>query len=149
MSLKNKVPPPIIAAVFLALIYLTRSVANVQFPFQGYIAAVFLLAAISVMILGVREFRRLQTTVNPLKPDTATTLATNGVFKVSRNPMYLGLLGILIAGSVFFGASTAVVLVPLFVIYMNVFQISSEEEAMAKLFENDFKEYRSKVRRWI
>lgn len=149
MSLKNKIPPPVVALFFLALIFLTRGLASIEFPYQSSVPALILAAAIATMIYGVLEFRRLETTVNPLQPEKSTALVTSGVFRFSRNPMYLGLLGILISASIFFGALTAVVILPLFILYMNVFQISPEEKAMEKLFAGEYNEYRAQVRRWI
>lgn len=149
MSLKNKIPPPIVALLFLALIYFTRELASLEFPYQSSVAAVVLAAAIAVMICAVIEFRRLETTVNPLKPESSTALVTGGVFRFSRNPMYLGLLGILTAAAIFFGALAAIAVLPLFILYMNVFQISPEEKAMEKLFREEYGEYRAQVRRWV
>lgn len=149
MNLKNKIPPPVIALICLAGIYLTRNLARVESSVQTWVAAAIFAAAVILMVFAVREFKKRETTINPLQPETSTALVTSGVFERSRNPMYLGLLGIQLAAAIYLGALTAVVILPLFVLYMNLFQIAPEEAAMEKLFGDEFAAYRSRVRRWI
>lgn len=149
MTLENRIPPPVVAIGCGVLIYLLRDHFRVQSQLQTYAAAVILVASIAVMFLAIREFRRAQTTVNPLQPQTATSLVTHGVFSVSRNPMYLGLLGLLLAWTVFLGAPAGIAGLALFVAWMNELQIRPEERAMAALFEDDFSTYCSRVRRWL
>jgi protein-S-isoprenylcysteine O-methyltransferase Ste14 len=76
-------------------------------------------------------------------------LLTKGVFKFSRNPIYLALLNLLICFSIYLGSFFGLIILPLFVIYMNQFQIKPEEKAMLKLYGKEFENYCSKVRRWI
>lgn len=149
MSLENRIPPPIVALGCGALIYLLRDHFRVQFAGQAYVAAVVLAVSLAVILLALLEFRRAQTTSNPLKPDTASVLVQSGVFSVSRNPMYLGLFGILVAWVVFLGATAGIVGLAMFVVWMNRFQIRPEERAMAALFDDDFVRYKSRVRRWL
>lgn len=149
MTLENRVPPPVVAIGCGALIYLLRDHFRVQSELQIYAAAAILIASIAVMFLAIREFRRAKTTVNPLKPQTASSLVTRGIFSVSRNPMYLGLLGILLAWTVFLGAPAGIACIALFIVWMNVLQIRPEEQAMAVLFEDEFSRYCSRVRRWL
>lgn len=149
MTLDNKIPPPVVALVCGALIYLLRDFVRVQFAFQDYVAAAILLGSLALDILALREFRRAQTTFNPLKPDTASALVRNGVYSFTRNPMYVGLLGILTAWTVFLGAVAGVVILVVFVAWMNRFQIASEEKAMATLFRDEFSDYCKRVRRWL
>ena len=82
-------------------------------------------------------------------PKESTALVTTGVFKLSRNPIYLSLLNLLIAFSIYLGSFLGLIITPLFVIYMNLFQIEPEEKAMLKLYGKEFENYCSKVRRWI
>ena len=77
------------------------------------------------------------------------SLVTDGMFKISRNPMYLGLTSVLIALSFYKGLIVGIIFVPLFMLYITIFQIIPEEEAMLKLFGDEYKIYSSKVRRWI
>jgi protein-S-isoprenylcysteine O-methyltransferase Ste14 len=101
------------------------------------------------MFSGVREFKKLQTTVNPLDPAAATTLATSGVFGFTRNPMYLGMSSILLAFCIYHGAWLGLPLIILFMVYITLFQIHPEEKAMQDLFGDAFEDYKAKVRRWL
>jgi len=88
--------------------------------------------------------------VNPTKPSDASSLVVQGIYRVSRNPMYLGVLLLLIAWGIYLEHLIVVFVLPAaFVIYMNKFQIEPEEQALQKLFGDDFASYKKKVRRWI
>jgi len=150
MFLDNKIPPPIVTLIFVGLIYVSTNFAAADvFPYQNLIALGVLLFGLGFMFLGVREFKKLQTTVNPLDPGAATSLATSGVFSITRNPMYLGMSFILLATSIYHGAWLGLPLIILFMAYITLFQIRPEEKAMQDLFGAAFDEYKSKVRRWI
>lgn len=113
------------------------------------LALLVLIVALGVIATAVATFRRLQTTVNPLQPKSASALATSGIFSYSRNPMYLGMLLILIALSVYTGALASVLLLPSFVAYIWIMQIAPEEQAMSELFGDEFSDYCHRVRRWL
>ena len=150
MNLKTKIPPPLVTIAFGILIYYsTEIIPSVTFTFQGFLGALFLIAGLGVMISAILTFRRLQTTINPLQPDTASSLASTGVFKLSRNPMYLAMLLILIALALYTGAVASIFLLPGFIIYISVFQIVPEEQAMRELFSEAYADYCEQVRRWI
>tara|TARA_B100000902_G_scaffold124420_1_gene124315 strand:- start:131 stop:586 length:456 start_codon:yes stop_codon:yes gene_type:complete len=149
-SLENKIPPLIIVVFFLVLIFLLKNFLEVfTFSYQVYISFFFLCLAVSFFLTSIIEFRKHKTTLNPLMPEESTTLVTTGVFKLSRNPIYLSLLNLLIAFSIYLGSFLGLFIIPLFVIYMNLFQIEPEEKAMLKLYGKEFENYCSKVRRWI
>jgi len=150
MTLKNKVPPPLVTLIFGGLIYYsTALLPSINFKWQELLALLLLIVALSVIASAVATFRRLQTTVNPLQPKSASALATSGVFKYSRNPMYLGMLFVLIALSVYTGALASVLLVPGFIAYISIMQIEPEEQAMSELFGGEFTDYCHRVRRWL
>ena len=100
-------------------------------------------------ILGVISFRQARTTVNPMKPASTSALVVSGVYASTRNPMYLGFLLLLAAWAVFLSNALSFVFLPLFVFYMNRFQIEPEERALAVKFGQQFFAYKSRVRRWI
>jgi len=100
-------------------------------------------------IAGVLAFRQAQTTVNPVKPESASTVVSNGIFAYTRNPMYLALLLLLLAYAIWLENMLAFVGCPLFVAYMNRFQIYPEERALEGLFGERYLVYKQKVRRWI
>jgi len=98
---------------------------------------------------GVVSFRRAKTTVNPLKPETASALVSSGIYQVSRNPMYVGFALFLVAWAVYLSSPLALVGVIGFVLYINRFQIQPEERALAALFAAEFERYKNSVRRWV
>jgi len=117
---------------------------------QNTLSLLFLIIGFVIIFSATKEFRKSETTVNPMKPETSTYLVTSGIFKYSRNPMYLGLTSILLASCFYFSSLLGIILyVPLFIFYITVFQIIPEEGAMKNLFNDEYLDYCSKVRRWI
>jgi len=108
----------------------------------------FLLGALTCLA-GVRYFRRAKTTVNPMKPESASALVASGIYRYSRNPMYLGFLLMLLGWALWLSNASALLLLPAFVLYMNRFQICPEERALLSLFGPDYMQYRARVRRWL
>ena len=147
-----KVPP--VAVVLLAMLLLFAGAQllpqlNIVFPGQTLIAILFVFVGILPGGQAVRSFVQKKTTVNPMSPASATKLVTDGVFRFSRNPMYLGLLCLLLALSIFLGTLTALIILPLFVWYMTEFQIKPEEESLKTVFGDAYQDYLKKVRRWF
>lgn len=114
-------------------------------------ALAFPVAAVGVLLdaIALLHFFRRRTTVNPLKPASAAALVTGGIFRFSRNPMYLGLATLLLAWAVYLGNLAALAGVALFVLYMNRFQIAPEERALEARFGAEYIAYRTRVRRWL
>jgi protein-S-isoprenylcysteine O-methyltransferase Ste14 len=100
-------------------------------------------------IAGVISFQRAKTTVNPTRPGSASALVVSGVYRVTRNPMYLGLLLVLLGWGVFLSNVLAFIWIPAYVAYMNRFQIAPEERALSCLFGQEFLAYKAKVGRWL
>lgn len=122
-----------------------------QFPESlKYLAFPVLVVGLSFDILGIIAFFKRKTTINPLTPHKSTVLVTEGVFRVTRNPMYLGLALVLTAWGLWLHSLLPVLLGPtLFVLYITRFQIKPEEEMMLKLFGESYRNYVRAVRRWI
>ncbi|MFQ3324666.1 MAG: protein-S-isoprenylcysteine O-methyltransferase Ste14 [Pseudomonadales bacterium] len=95
------------------------------------------------------SFRLAKTTVNPLKPESASSLVVSGVFKISRNPMYVGFALLLLAWCVYLLAPVLLMILLLFMAVITRFQIIPEERAMLKLFGEEFIDYQKAVRRWF
>lgn len=106
-------------------------------------------AGVAVALAGVASFRRASTTVNPTKPDSASSLVSSGVYRATRNPMYLGLLFVLAGWAVFLSSPAALIVATTFVAYLNRFQIAPEERALRSRFGAEFEAYRARVPRWI
>jgi protein-S-isoprenylcysteine O-methyltransferase Ste14 len=150
--LELKVPPPIVALLLALLMWLVSSlVAPLEVPFRWRVGAALALALIGLgfSAAGVTAFRRVRTTINPHKPTAASSLVSGGVYRITRNPMYLGLLLLLLAWAVFLSNPLAVLLVPVFVLYITRFQIKPEERALSSLFDGEYAAYRRRVRRWL
>ena len=149
--MKTKIPPPIIAFICIVINYLSTYLID-PFKFQNIeiIGVLILLVGLATAVLAVLLFKRNKTTVNPINPEEATTLVTSGIFSITRNPMYLGLLFVISSSILFFGSwIIGITILIFFVWYINKFQIIPEEEAMEKLFGSKYNEYRKNVRRWI
>ena len=151
-ALELKVPPPIVALVMaIAMWFLSRLPASSEaLPVVRLLLAVGLAAVGAVIGLsGVLAFRRAKTTVNPLKPESSSSLVIAGVYKLTRNPMYVGMLFLLLALAAFLWSVWSL-LGPLgFVAYMGRFQIAPEERVLAGLFGTEYAEYKARVRRWL
>jgi len=150
--LELRFPPPLVGITIGAAMWVTASLPPIWPPSSSVrlLAGVILLVfGIAIALSAVISFRRAQTTVNPLKPETSTSLVSTGIFATTRNPMYLGMLISLLAWAVYL-ASPLTLLGPVaFALYITRFQIIPEERAMHSLFGPAFTEYSQKVRRWL
>ena len=113
------------------------------------ISLLLLIIGLFVFISAVKSFRKQKTTVNPLEPRQASSLVVSGIFKYSRNPMYLGMLIILLSISFKFNLVGGILISLFFYLFISRFQIFPEEEAMNELFGDKFIEYSNRTRRWI
>ena len=150
-ALELKIPPPVVAILVASLMWLASRAPALRFeiPARRTIAASLAILGVAVAVAGVVSFRRARTTVNPLKPESSSSLVVSGVYRFSRNPMYVGVLLVLLGWAVLLSNVLAFVIVPAFVLYMNRFQIGPEEAVLAKMFGEEYAAYRSRVRRWI
>ncbi|MEO1117308.1 MAG: isoprenylcysteine carboxylmethyltransferase family protein [Pseudomonadota bacterium] len=150
--MQAKIPPPVLAALVAAVMYgVSRSTWSLSFDtgLNGWISSGLLLGGAVVVTLGVIQFRRHKTTVDPLHPEKASTLVTSGIFSVTRNPMYVGLVLILLGVGVRFDSLAAVLIALGFIPLITALQIRAEEAAMRDLFGGDFDAYVARTRRWI
>ena len=151
-KLELRIPPVGISLLFCAAMWLVSGVTpDYAFHplFQAVLIALLLAAGAVFGLGGVLAFKKAGTTVNPLQPEKSSSLVDSGVYRFSRNPMYLALLFVLLALGMFLANVNALVIAALFVPYMNRFQIQPEERAMEKLFGDEFGNYCRSVRRWI
>jgi protein-S-isoprenylcysteine O-methyltransferase Ste14 len=99
--------------------------------------------------LAMLSFWRARTTANPMKPSSASFLVTSGIYRFTRNPMYLGMLLLLVGWALYVANALALLFLPAFILYMNRFQIKPEERALTARFGREYLEYMSQVHRWI
>ncbi|MGZ8193133.1 MAG: methyltransferase family protein [Methylobacter sp.] len=150
--LELKIPPAaivLIIAILMRLIAVALPEYTFIFPGHSFVSGFLVLGGITVTSLGVFSFHQAKTTLNPMTPASASALVIEGIYKVTRNPMYLGFLLILVGWAVFLSNLLASILIPAFVIYMNRFQIAPEEKALEAVFQDRFRAYKAKVRRWL
>lgn len=130
---------------------LARTCPECSFTLPGRTGLTIVLAGAGVCIaaLGVGRFVRAKTTVDPLDPQRASTLVTTGIYRLTRNPMYLGLLLVLAAWAVYLAHPLPWVVLPLFILLLNRVQIAPEEAALTQLFGDEYRAYQKRVRRWL
>lgn len=146
--LEHRIPPPLVAIITGLLMWLT--VRPITAPGSRlWLALLVALAGVAVCLAGVASFRRARTTVNPLKPESASSLVVVGIYRHTRNPMYLGFAIVLLGWCVFLGSALAVLGVAVFVLYIGRFQIRPEERALRDLFGAEFDAFCGRVRRWV
>ncbi len=151
-KLKLLIPPVAQVIIIAALIYgasllLPTLSLNETIKITGLIIFTFIATLIGVA--GIITFKQAQTTVNPMAPDSASSLVTHGIYRYTRNPMYLGLVILLMGEILFLAFPFGLVFIGVFIAYMNRFQIAPEEQAITRLFGDDFITYQQHTRRWI
>lgn len=151
-SLELKVPPvALVLAAGPAMWLAARGLPalRMELPGGAFVAGVFAALGILIAIAGVAEFRRARTTVNPMNPSGASSLVSGGVYRFTRNPMYLGMAFVLAGWGLTLGHPVSLALLFAFVLYMNRFQIIPEERALEAIFGEAFADYCVRVRRWL
>ncbi|MDF0675027.1 MAG: isoprenylcysteine carboxylmethyltransferase family protein [Nitrospira sp.] len=150
-ALELKVPPLALVFLFGALMWVASaySMFTIVLPWRSAFALIFYTVGSAIVLAGVLTFRQMKTTVSPLTPEATTTMVTSGIYRFTRNPMYLGFLLILVGWAIDLSHLLAFVILPLFVWYMNRFQIQPEERALASKFSEAFTAYKRSVRRWL
>lgn len=131
--------------------WLTANLApewSVTMPGHIVIAVVIGLLGSALILAGAIAFRIAKTTVNPMQPSNASTIVSKGVYAISRNPMYVGFLLILLCWAIFLSNILSFAGLPAFVWYMNRYQIIPEERALRAKFGDEYLAYTKKVRRW-
>lgn len=151
--MQRRLPPLLLTFVLAILMWgIARTWPRLAFdvPAARWLSAVIALAGIAICTLGIVSFRRARTTVDPTRPAKASALVVGGVYRLSRNPMYLGFLLLLLAWGVLLSHLPSLLLAPLvFVLYLNRFQITPEEQALESLFGDEYRAYKREVRRWL
>ncbi len=150
--MKLKIPPAIVFLVFGLLMYLLAEFLPFgYFDFFGrqYLMIALAVFAIIITVIALFQFYAAKTTIDPAQPGKTKKLVANGIYAYTRNPMYLAMLLLLLAWGVWLGNAFNTLFAAGFVAYMNRFQIEPEEQALAKIFNKDYKQYCLLVRRWF
>ena len=151
-SLDHKIPPPVVGILVAAAMWGVSAIGP-QFPIapapKYAVAAILVVAGIALDLLGLVAFRASRTTINPLKPERTSALVTGGVYRVTRNPMYVGMGLLLLAWAVYLSALLPFAGPAIFVVYITRFQIQPEERVLKGIFGVEYSTYTARVRRWL
>jgi len=139
----------VIAAIIMLVVAKLLPVSQGLLTVKWFIGSIFISLGLLFGIGGIVSFRLANTTVNPTKPKNASFLVQSGIFKITRNPMYVGLVCVLIAWAAWLGSLYSLPIIVLFMLYMSRFQILPEERALIELFGDQYIEYCLKVKRWL
>lgn len=151
-ALELKVPPVALGLACAAAMWTLAAAwptAALRFPGQRLLAVGLVLLGAAVAVAGVVAFRRARTTVDPTNPGKTSALVRSGVYRITRNPMYVGFALALLGEAAWFGQPSAVALVAAFVLWIDRLQIVPEERVLAARFGTEFDAYRAAVRRWL
>ena len=151
LRLALKVPPlALVAFAATAMWFVPAIVTLPRFgPWHTSLCAAIVILGLAVCLAGVLAFRQARTTVDPMRPDAATSLVVRGIYRYTRNPMYLGFVLVLLGWALYLAKLSALLVLPCFAVYLTVFQIKPEEVALRERFGSDFDTYTALVRRWL
>jgi protein-S-isoprenylcysteine O-methyltransferase Ste14 len=147
-----RVPPPALTLLCLFGLVLSRWIlSGLTFKFSGqiFVSIILVVVGIAIGLIAIRRFYQVDTTVLPDEMDSSSALVTGGIFKISRNPMYLGMATVIAGVGLGLGTWVMLPILGLFVFWISENQIKAEEHALVKIFGSEFEDYKSKVRRWI
>jgi protein-S-isoprenylcysteine O-methyltransferase Ste14 len=150
--LENRIPPLVVGLVVAVAMWLIARwfpVVRFSLPLPWLLFTVVASIGGLVSTAGALEFRRVKTTVNPLHPERASSIVTSGIFRFTRNPMYVGIALVLAGLFLAFSGLSAVIGLPAFVWYITRFQILPEERILESKFGSEYTAYRANVRRWL
>ncbi|MBS0465942.1 MAG: isoprenylcysteine carboxylmethyltransferase family protein [Proteobacteria bacterium] len=154
LNLEHKIPPPVVGLACAALAWwLTKALPALILPLPQRLAlAVALLLGLGGLALelwGLITFRRHRTTPNPMTPERASTVMQSGPYRLTRNPMYLGVALQLLAWCLYLRSPLALLALAVFLAYITRFQILPEERLLRQKFGSAYEDYLQRVRRWI
>ncbi len=151
--LDNRIPPPLLVLLvglaMLAIAWFTPPAFQIANNVRFIVGGIAIALGALIVVRGARTFWRHQTTINPVDIEQASALVTDGIFRYSRNPMYVGFTVVLIGWALCLAAPWALIGPLSFVLFINRFQIIPEERVMHAKFGQAYNDYRAKVRRWI
>lgn len=151
-TLELKIPPVVVVLVIAGLMALTSRLLPMDpwhFTDAKALAFALVTAGAFIAVAGVIAFRQAKTTANPMNPDASSSLVINGIYRLTRNPMYLGFLLALAGWGVWLANLPALFWLVIYILYINQFQIIPEERILEEKFGDEFSAYRKQVRRWF
>lgn len=146
--MENRLPPPFLTIALAALMWFAPAPETAPLWRSVLAVALFLLAG-AIGLPALRAFRKADTTIDPVRIDRASVLVTSGIYRVTRNPMYVSLTLILVAWAVWLGGPWVWAGPVLLALWLDRFQIRPEERVMSARFGADYDRYLREVRRWL
>lgn len=122
---------------------------KIELDSRSLISIIVFIFGVLIVLVGGYQFRKASTTVNPLLPEESSKLVTSGIYKYSRNPMYIGFFLFLLAWAILLGSLVTLLVLPIYVLLITKVQIVPEEVILEEKFQNEYRQYKSNVRRWI
>lgn len=151
--MRNRIPPPILTVVSVGLIFCAHKFAGDYSPnplILRPIGGVLTVLGFAILIWAGVLFKAKKTTVNPFRPKTTSSIVSSGPYRITRNPMYLGMLLLIVAAAFWWPHWWLTIpIIAIFYIYMTTMQIIPEERALEKKFGSEYTRYTQKVRRWL
>lgn len=147
-----KIPPPVYMVLTAALMWLLSRMFPIYQVFSAplnQVGYLFMFIGLSFDASSILQFFRAKTTVNPISPEKASALVISGMYQFTRNPMYVGLLLLLIGFAILQGSLSAFLLIPLFMFVLTSQQIIPEETILEDKFGQQYIDYKMSVRRWL
>ena len=146
------IPPAvqlIISAILMWIISIYADNFRFIFKYNNELTLLFLILGGTIIVFGIVAFRKAETTITPLHLNKTSSLVTVGIYQYTRNPMYFGLLLILFSIAFYLQNLASIFVLPIYIWFISKYQIMPEEEALYKLFGQEYKNYQNKIRRWI
>lgn len=148
--LEKKLPPLALVIIVAILMWLISKYAPlILIPYRLGIVTLLVLIALGIIFFGLLAFWQARTTVDPRSPEAASELVISGIYKFTRNPMYLGFAVLLLAWAILLASAWSVLMIGVYILYLNRFQIYAEERALTEIFGVKYQQYQAKVRRWL
>lgn len=146
------IPPPIQAIAAGGAMWLVGRLFpdySFQLPGASFVAIGLIALGAFIDFVCVRAFVREKTSYSPFRPEKSGKLITTGLYRYSRNPMYLGLFIILAGLFLYIGNVLGALFLYGFIHTVTRFQIIPEEEILEEKFGDEYRDYRKRVRRWL
>ncbi len=147
-------PPPFFLLIALALAIVLEWLTGLSFlaapsllGVQSWVGLIISVAAFALMVSGVREFKQSGTNVNPFQP--ALQLVTSGPYRFTRNPMYLGMVILLLGISLMFSLEWGLILTPVLWLAYDRLVVAREEAYLTAKFDQPYREFLTRTRRWL
>ena len=145
--MKTKIPPPVICLICMTIMYCLPTI--LAFPQATWLVVMLVGLSGIIGITSVISFRLAKTTISPFHPNQTSHIVQTGIYRFSRNPMYLSIAIFLVAFAIYLENATALLVIPLFIWSINYLQIQPEEQMLEQKFGEEYLVYKKSVRRWM